>query len=167
MEIFASGSLDEFSISDMLGQGAPIDGFGVGTHMGVSEDVPFLDSAYKLVEYAGRPRMKLATRKITLPGRKQIYRMTDSEGFYRGDLLATADEPHREGSPLLAPVMRNGQRLSEASPDLEGIRARAREEKARLPGALGDLAPAPDPFPVAISEELQGATDRLRRELTP
>ena len=68
LDIFASGGLNEFEIRDMLDQGAPIDGFGVGTAMGVSSDAPDLDIAYKLVEYAGRGRMKLSTGKPTLPG---------------------------------------------------------------------------------------------------
>ncbi len=46
--IFASGGLDEYKIGELMAQDAPIDGFGVGTAMGVSEDVPGLDIAYKL-----------------------------------------------------------------------------------------------------------------------
>ncbi len=53
VQIFASGGLDEYKIEKLLAAGAPIDGFGVGTAMGVSKDVPSLDIAYKLTEYAG------------------------------------------------------------------------------------------------------------------
>ena len=53
----------------MAGSGqAPINAYGVGTKMGVSADAPFLDSAYKLVAYAGRPVMKLSPGKATVPG---------------------------------------------------------------------------------------------------
>ena len=34
VEIFASSGLDEYAIEELLRTGAPIDGFGVGTHMG-------------------------------------------------------------------------------------------------------------------------------------
>jgi nicotinate phosphoribosyltransferase len=61
-------------LEELLLSGAPIDGFGVGTHMGTSAS-PFLDAAYKLVEYAGTPRMKFSTAKTTLPGRKQVFRL--------------------------------------------------------------------------------------------
>ena len=166
VRIFASGSLDEYTIRELLRAGAPIDAFGVGTHMGVSEDAPFLDSAYKLAAYAGRPRMKLATHKVTLPGRKQVYRTADSRGAYAGDVVATADEPAPAGAPLLAPVMASGERLPEASPDLEAIRAHTGREKERLPPALRAVDPGPEPFPVAISEELQAVSERLRQELT-
>ncbi|GAB3355223.1 nicotinate phosphoribosyltransferase [Micromonospora halotolerans] len=59
--IIASGSLDETVIAGLVAQGAPIDGYGVGTKMGVSYDAPSLDSAYKLVAYGGRPVRKSRT----------------------------------------------------------------------------------------------------------
>src|SRR5206468_4255716 len=74
VKIFASSSLDEYVIESLLARGAPIDGFGVGAHMATSADAPFLDTAYKLVEYAGVARMKHSQDKTTLPGRKQIFR---------------------------------------------------------------------------------------------
>src|SRR5262245_33810377 len=49
--IFASSGLDEYAIAALLNAGAPIDGFGIGTGMSVSEDAPALDMAYKLSEY--------------------------------------------------------------------------------------------------------------------
>ena len=58
----------------MLRAGAPIDGFGVGTSLTTSSDVPALDCAYKLQEYAGLPRRKRSSGKATWPGRKQVWR---------------------------------------------------------------------------------------------
>ena len=74
VRIFASGGLDEYQLDRLVRDGAPIDAFGVGTRMGVSADAPSLDSAYKLVEYAGRPMLKLSEDKATEPGRKQVFR---------------------------------------------------------------------------------------------
>ena len=68
--------------------GAPIDGFGVGTAMGVSADAPYLDIVYKLTSYAGEGRVKLATDKPVLPGRKQVFRMSDADRD-TGDTIAT------------------------------------------------------------------------------
>ena len=60
--IFASSGLDEWEIAKLLDAGAPIDGFGVGTGMGVSDDAPALDIAYKLSEY---PQRRAAIRAKT------------------------------------------------------------------------------------------------------
>jgi nicotinate phosphoribosyltransferase len=68
VEVFASGGLDEHRIAELVARGAPIDGFGVGTRMGVSEDAPALDMAYKLTAYAGEGRLKLSPGKRILPG---------------------------------------------------------------------------------------------------
>ncbi len=164
-EIFASGSLDEYAISDLLAQGTPIDGFGVGTHLGVSEDSPYLDSAYKLVEYAGEPRMKLSTRKVTLPGRKQIVRFSAEDGTYRGDLIQREDEPIGTGEALLIPVMEAGNPLPEASSTLTEARERSQRARECLPPAIRSLRPAPSPYPVSVSEALQRSAEQLRQSL--
>ena len=163
-KIFASGGLDEYRVANLLARGAPIDAFGVGTGMGVSSDAPSLDCAYKLVEYAGRPRLKLSQRKETLVGRKQVWRAYDDAGAMQGDLLALRDEPVRtiaaqlgEASehvqPCLVPVMRGGQPTG-ALPNLETIRERFRSEFARLPAAHKQLKD-PASYPLRLSEELQ------------
>ena len=68
LTIFASGGLNEDEVAKLMASGAPIDGFGVGADMGVSRDAPSLDFAYKLVEYAGQPRMKLSAGKTRCRG---------------------------------------------------------------------------------------------------
>jgi nicotinate phosphoribosyltransferase len=161
--IFASGSLDEYAIARLKADGAPIDGFGVGTHMGVSADEPYLDSAYKLVEYAGEPRMKLASAKTTLPGRKQVFRRLETDGTFGGDVIAGEDET-AAGDPLLRPVMRGGERTS-AAPDLASVRDHARQQRQRLPGGLRATEAAAAPYPVTVSERLAATTQRLRRAL--
>jgi nicotinate phosphoribosyltransferase len=104
--IFASGGLNEDEIAGLMVAGAPIDGFGVGTDMGVSRDAPSLDIAYKLVEYAGRPRMKLSTGKVLLPGRKQIFRV-ERDGMPDHDVLGRRDDDPC-GRALLQRVMAGG-----------------------------------------------------------
>ena len=69
--IVASGNLDEYAIAELVEDGAPIDGFGVGTRLGVCADAPALDVAYKLVSLDDRPVMKLSHGKETLPGRSR------------------------------------------------------------------------------------------------
>jgi nicotinate phosphoribosyltransferase len=81
--IFASGSLDEYVLERLARKQAPIDGFGIGTHLDTSADAPYLDCAYKLVEYAGKARRKRSEGKVLWPGRKQVYRSYDEEGRMR------------------------------------------------------------------------------------
>lgn len=158
--IFASGNLDEHALKDLLAAGAPIDGFGLGTRLDVSQDAPALDCAYKLTEYAGRPRRKRSEGKASWPGRKQVWRRYDAAGRMCGDTIALDGET-TAGEPLLVPVMRAGRRTAPAEPLAVG-RARAAEQLAQLPEALRSLDPAP-PYPVAFSSGLRQLADALGR----
>lgn len=156
--IFASGNLDEERVAQLVASGAPIDAFGVGTRMNVSADAPFLDCAYKLVEYAGRPRRKRSEGKATWPGRKQVFRRFDAGGAMAGDLLALESDA-ADGAPLLAPVLRGGARVGPA-PTLEAVRDRARAQMAALPPRLRALAAA-DPYPVEIDATLRALAAQI------
>jgi nicotinate phosphoribosyltransferase len=156
VEIFASGGLDEHSIDALVRSGAPIDGFGVGTLLGVSADAPALDMVYKLVEYAGVSRTKLSTDKHLLGGRKQVFRRST------GDVIARAEERH-DGRRLLIPVMRDGRRLVDES--LETIRERARREIALLPTRCRSLEPMNPSYPVEVSAALNEQQRRLEELL--
>ncbi len=159
VRIMASGGLDEHVIAALLADGAPIDGFGVGTAVDVVADRPYLDAAYKLVAYAGRDCGKLSPGKLSLPGRKQVFRRYEN-GVAAGDTIARHDE-NLSGEPLLECVMQGGQRLAAGRVGLREARANAAAQVARLPAALRDLQPAAEPYPVAISAELQAAQARL------
>jgi nicotinate phosphoribosyltransferase len=159
--IFASGDLDEHEIGRLLDAGAPIDGFGIGTRMTTSADLPYLNCAYKLQEYAGIPRRKRSTGKATWPGCKQAYRFHDEQGVMRHDLLAGEWEEWEDsrGEPLLRPVMRQGQRLYPAEP-LTVARERLRRQLDRLPVALRSIE-AEAAYPVLISEGLRQLAERM------
>ena len=150
MKIFASGNLDEYSLQDLVTAGAPIDGFGIGTRLDVSEDAPYLECAYKLQEYAGKARRKRSEGKANWPGRKQVYR-TLRNGVLHHDVV-TLDTDTRLGEPLLQPVMESGQRINPPLP-LEQIRQFAAEELKRLPAALARHEPAD--YTVEISPVLR------------
>jgi nicotinate phosphoribosyltransferase len=135
--IFASGDLDEYALRDMLAAGAPVDGFGIGTRVDTSHDMPYLDCAYKLQEYAGRARRKRSEGKQTWPGRKQVYRSHDADGRMECDVV-TLESDVQAGDPLLIPVMRGGRRLA-AAPALPDVRHNAAENMARLPEPLRRL----------------------------
>ena len=158
--VFASGNLDEWRLRDLLGAGAPIDGFGVGTRMNTSADKPYLDCAYKLQEYAGRARRKRSEGKATWPGRKQVWRRFDASGTMTGDTLSLEGAPG-DGEPLIAPVMRAGRRIA-PSPPLAAVRERARTQIAALPEPLRALDPGPA-YPVAVGEALQALAREIDR----
>ena len=166
--IFASGGLDEDQLAALTKKSAPIDGFGVGTSLTTSADVPALDCVYKLQEYAGLPRRKRSAKKATWPGRKQVWRRYGSDGRMAGDLIAR-DGDGRSGEPLIEPVMRHGRRIKPA-PTLEDIRRRAKEQLERIPEALRALSSA-TAYPVEIAGELDALAEdvdrRMREKLEP
>jgi nicotinate phosphoribosyltransferase len=165
LEIFASGSLDEYRVAELVTSGVPIDGFGVGTRMGVSRDAPDLELAYKLTAYAGEGRLKTSPGKPVLPGPKQVFRVEEAGCAVR-DVVARHDE-ELPGRPLLDEVMRDGRRLAAGRVSLEQIRGRAASELARLPSGIRALEPANPPYPVEVSEALRGdhkrVLERVRR----
>jgi nicotinate phosphoribosyltransferase len=163
VEIFASGNLDEYRIAELTAAEAPINGFGVGTHMGVSLDVPCVDMVYKLCEYAGEGRLKLSSGKPVLPGPKQVFR-TLQDGRLVKDVIGCMDE-NLPGTPLLEPVMDNGMRLPAGARDLNTIRDDTQKQLARLPEAVADIHPADPPYPVEISPGLAALQQRIKAEL--
>ena len=155
--IVASGGLDEFDVQQLLDDGAPIDTFGVGTKIGVSADAPSLDTAYKLVEYAGRPVMKLSPGKQTRPGPKQVHRGDLSEG----DVLATRSEPAPNNTtPLLIQAMRDGERLGPVETAALAA-ARLSTDLAQLPVEALELK-TPRAVRVRVSERLEALTKEVR-----
>jgi nicotinate phosphoribosyltransferase len=161
VRIFASGDLDEHRLASLLGDGAPIDGFGVGTKLDTSADAPYLNYAYKLQEYAGLPRRKRSPGKAHYPGRRQVFRRIDDDGRIIEDQVCRDNET-APGQPLLQLCMRDGRRLAEDSP-LPELRRRAAAELAALPPAVAALAAA-EQVPVSFSAALQalaGEVDRL------
>jgi nicotinate phosphoribosyltransferase len=150
--IFASGSVDEYVVERLMQQNAPIDGFGIGTHLDTSADAPYLDCVYKLVEYAGRARRKRSEGKVVWPGRKQVFRRYGADGGLRGDILSVEGD-RLEGESLITPVMKGGRRLSPAE-SLQQSRQRALGELNRLPESLKSLEAAP-PYTVTVSEALK------------
>ena len=161
VQIFASGSLDEYEIDRLVTSGAPIDGFGVGTAMGVSADAPYLDIVYKLTSYAGDGRVKLSANKPVLPGRKQVFRSAHGDRDI-GDTIGRADED-LPGRPLLEPVMRAGKRLVSPTADLPETRHYAAEQIARLPDTVRGLPVADPPYPVETTPKLNAYHEEVVR----
>jgi nicotinate phosphoribosyltransferase len=154
--IIVSGDLDEDRIAELLAEGAPVDAFGVGTALSTSKDEPALGGVYKLVEIerdgAMAPVLKLSAGKHTLPGSKQVWRVSD-RGHATRDVLALEREPSPGGRPLLAQVMRGGRRIGTAG-ILEDARRHARHAVGELPAAVRRLH-GWDEYPVQVSDALE------------
>lgn len=166
VRIFASGGLDESDLAKLTETGAPIDGYGVGTRLGMSADAPVLDLAYKIVAYEGRPCLKLSEGKTTLVGPKQIWRRRGLDGRFSEDLIAARDEPAPgpDWEPLLEPVMRRGR--PESLPTLETLRALHREEMTAMPPALLGVAATASyrsAYSATLQQRQQAAVDQVRR----
>ena len=153
VKIMASGGLDEYKIATLVSDNAPIDGFGVGTAIGASNDEPALELAFKLTEYADLPRMKNSPGKQSFPGRKQVYRRLDPNGRLAQDVVAGRDEVF-DGEPLLKPVMKQGRIIEGAIPTLDSQVDSAERAVDILPSQFRSLEPAHE-NPVVISDFLR------------
>jgi len=149
--IFASGGLDEFSVKSLVDSGAPIDGFGIGSRLDCSADAPYLDCAYKLQEYAGRPRRKKSEGKATWPGRKQVFREFQ-DGQMTRDTVGLEQETNA-GQPLLEQVMKDGQPVKRP-PTLDEIRGLVAGNLSTLPASLSSINERTS-YEVEISQPLQ------------
>jgi nicotinate phosphoribosyltransferase len=164
VRVLASGDLDEFRIVELLEAGAPIDGFGVGTSLGVGagsteRDIGggALGGIYKAVWHVdergeSRPLVKVADEaKSTWPGRKELYRKS---GF-AGDLIQLSHEPAPPGAErVLRPVVVKGQVLSGSTPPLSEVWENAQANLKALPEAYKALTNAPT-YPVEFSPALR------------
>ncbi|HJJ30687.1 MAG TPA: nicotinate phosphoribosyltransferase [Methanocorpusculum sp.] len=106
-KIYVSNSLDEFSITALMAEGAPVDVFGVGERMITASSNPIFGCVYKLaaVEENGMivPKIKISEDavKVTNPHFKKVYRLIDNtSGKAVADLLCVFDEVIDEKKPL-------------------------------------------------------------------
>ncbi len=144
--IFASGNLDEHELARLLAAAAPIDAFGVGSRLAVSDGAPYLDMVYKLVAFDGRPVLKLSPDKATLPGPKQVWRLVEN-GLLAGDVVALAGERGPLGAEALLEPAVHGR------DSLDSARARAAAQRAALPADHRRLEAIP--YPVEISPAIE------------
>ena len=156
-KIVASNSLDEFTITSLLSQGAKFDIFGVGERLITARSEPVFGAVYKLaaVEQEGKfvPRIKISenVEKITNPGRKRLLRVYDESGKSVGDLLTLWDDEIPSGEKiryvdpvhpwrqkyfenctfrnLIEPLFENGVRVG-GHPDVHEIREYVKQQLA-------------------------------------
>ena len=140
IKIIVSGGVDEYKIEEWLKEGAEIDAFGVGTKLITSADHPYLDMAYKLVEYEGKPKYKTSPGKATFPYKRQIFRTYNENGKMDKDFVVIYGKDH-EGEKLVEEITKDGSSVYKF-PSLKEIRDRAMDEIERLPDPLRELKKA-------------------------
>ena len=98
-KISISNELTEEIIESLILNKAPIDSWGVGTHMVTGGQESSFTGVYKLAarqsdDGTWLPVMKLSDNpaKITNPGIKQVWRLYDNDGFFKADIIGLYDE---------------------------------------------------------------------------
>lgn len=150
--ISVSNELTEEIISTLTASGAPINSWGVGTHMVTGGNESSFTGVYKLAARHDKetdrmlPTMKFSDNpaKTTNPGIKNVYRLFDSNGMASADILALENEFLEAGKeykfhhpmvdyrqfifipskiePLLKKRIEKGARLTERIPDSEQLK---------------------------------------------
>lgn len=100
--VVASNDLDEEILYNLVKEGACIDIFGIGTHLVTCNSQPSLGGVYKLVELDDIPRIKFSDEigKVTIPGRKVLYRLYTNTHTPFVDLIARPEEEIKEQQPV-------------------------------------------------------------------
>lgn len=136
--IFVSGGINEYKIKELIqDKKAPIDGFGVGTELVTSADLPYLDCAYKLVEYERKPKIKLSRKKMTLPFKKQLFRIYKNDTISK-DIVGHFDEHFDDSVKMLKLYIEKGE-LVRNLPSLKEIREKALINFKTLPNTFKSL----------------------------
>mmetsp|Transcript_8827 Transcript_8827/g.32339 ORF Transcript_8827/g.32339 Transcript_8827/m.32339 type:complete len:457 (-) Transcript_8827:676-2046(-) len=93
--ITASNDIHEEVLHSLNQHGHAITSFGIGTHLVTCLRQPALGCVYKLVEIDGAPRIKLSedVEKVTIPGRKEAFRLYLKNGEPVVDVMLQGDEP--------------------------------------------------------------------------
>jgi nicotinate phosphoribosyltransferase len=190
--IVASSDLDEFTIRDLVLQGAQITSWGVGTKLVTSYDCPALGGVYKLaareVNGVMEPCIKISENasKVTNPGKKKVLRFI-VDGYASADLIALDDEAFDPSQPLelfdpvhtykrktiedftieplLQPVFQDGELVYELPP-LENIRSRVEAQLKLFSSEI--LRPVnPHEYHVDLSQRLWDLKQRLLHAQRP
>jgi len=162
IKITAMGNLDEYKVYQLEKQGAPIDIYGAATEVINSTDAPKLEVVYKISEVSSgrtiKPKMKLSHEKMSLPGKKQIFRQTKNHK-YKQDIIGLEDEKIK-GKKLLTPIIKKGK-LIKRLPSIKQISSYFKSEKKKFSLSLFAINKKVN-YPVRISPALAKLAKQTR-----
>ncbi len=165
VKIFAMGNLDEYSITRLERRHAPIDVYAGVTEIVVPSDAPTLELVYKLAELRSKnksiPKMKISSKKVSLPGRKQVFRVGRA-GRYRHDVIGLENE-RIDGQKLLIPIIKQGK-LVYRFPTLEDIGSAYRDAITKFNPALRSIHHRTT-YSVAISRKLRALAVETKKHI--
>jgi len=190
LTIIASNDINEETIWSLNDQRHSIDCFGIGTHLVTCQRQPALGCVYKLVEINGMPRIKLSQdgSKITMPGKKDAFRLYGGDGYALIDLLqkSVEDSPIAKTKilcrhpfdqkkrafvvpsaiqPLYKVYWANG-RIMQRLPDLKEVREHVKESLRTIrPDIKRNLNPTP--YKVSVTDDLYEFMHELWMQNTP
>ncbi|MDZ7694128.1 MAG: nicotinate phosphoribosyltransferase [Balneolaceae bacterium] len=183
VKIAASNQLDERLIKSLINQKAPIDLFGIGTRLVTGQDSPALDGVYKLSMADGKPKLKISenVEKITLPGKKKVYRYLFKDNTFYGDGILLEDEDDIKNiyhpyftakhstvedfqkEPLLHKMVENGTLISQ-QPDVHESAEYAQKRLQQL-NPEHKRFDNPHIYKVGISKKLLDLREKLTTKL--
>ena len=187
--ILASNEINKSVLISLKQQGYEIDTFGIGTHLVTCDDQPAMGCVYKLVEAKGVPRIKLSQElsKMTIPGRKEVYRLFGEDGSSLLDLMIrVGDHPPEPEKRVLChhpfdhikrvyvtpskviPLHRcvwDGKKVYSEVPLKESRNYVMNQLRRTREDHLRDINPTP--YKVSVSEELYSYVYHLWAEESP
>jgi nicotinate phosphoribosyltransferase len=145
--IVVTGDLDEYAMAELAG--APVDGYGAGTHLVQGSGHPTAGLVFKLVavdDGTGHmvPVAKRSVAKANVGGRKRAWRTLGPAGTATAEVLTVGDHrPEGPGRPLQVRVVDHGEVLHR--PSLPEVRAHHAASLAELPPLALDITAAAAP----------------------
>lgn len=160
----AFSNLDEYKIKELKENGANYDFFGVATEVVTSRDCPVVEIVYKIAEIQEngiwRPKAKFSPGKISLCGRKQIYRVKIGEHYVKDIIGLEGEDIFSE--KLLQPIMLNGKLVC-SIPTIEETRSYVLSQYKQFSPELFDIGKE-NSYSVELSENLNKAMAKLKQE---
>lgn len=163
VRVMGSGHLDELRIRNLVASGAPIQIYAVGRALSSGADQD-LRMAFRIAERHTGPTAVPVTHRggAAFPGAKQVVR------FSHGDYLCLDLEAeaaiHAGGSPLLVPVLKEGDRLA-AAPTLHEARQRRARQVGALPAEVRHPV-EPRTWPMTVSDGILAVLNNANRVAT-
>ena len=140
IQILAASNLDEYKIKKMEDSGSKINIYAGATEIINSPDAPSLEVVYKLSEIKQgktiKPKMKLSENKISLPGKKQVFRIEKNNKYIK-DIIGIENE-NIKGKKMLIPYIKNGK-LIKKLPSIPKINKHYEYEKNKFSPALFNI----------------------------